>query len=338
MTSSNQKITVLGGGAFGTSMAHLLAKKGLAVSLWAREKDVVDEINQKKKNTRFLKGADLCSFSAFNDVAISIKDSSFLLFAIPCQFLGPFLKAHKDLLPKKAIIVNLAKGVEIDSLQTPSQIFSSVLGKNVLSRYASVSGPTFSKELYQEMPSGAAVASQSIDTAKKVQQTLSQKFFRLYTVDDLLGVELGGALKNVMALGVGIADGLGFGLNTRAGLVTRCLHEMTELGVAMGAKPRTFSGLSGVGDLILTCTGDLSRNRQVGLRIGKGEKIKDIIKSMDHVAEGVSTAKAAYQLKEKHRTEMPNAEHVYKILYENMSPQDALMSVLSRNLKEEFSS
>ena len=172
--------------------------------------------------------------------------------------------------------------------------------------------------------------------ARTIQKALSQKFFRLYAAKDIVGVELGGALKNIMAIGVGIAEGLGYGSNTRAGLITRCLHEMAQLGIAKGANEKTFSGLSGVGDLILTCTGNLSRNRQVGLRIGKGEKLDAILNSLGHVAEGVPTTKSLHNLNKKYKVDMPNALHVYKMLYEDMAPRDAVMSLLSRELKTEF--
>lgn len=330
------KITVFGAGSFGTAMAHLLKNKGHEVQIWARDKKIADEINQQHGNSKYLKDFKLAPFSATHDKKAALKNCDLFLFAIPCQFIHEFLNQIKDDFPKDGILVNLAKGIDIDSLKRPSEIFAEVLGDDILERYAMISGPTFAQELIREIPSGAAVASISEKTSVAVQQIISTRFFRLYVAHDLIGVELGGALKNVMALAVSIADGLGFGHNTRAGQMTRCLHEMTELGLAMGAKERTFSGLSGIGDLILTCTGNLSRNRQVGLRLGKGEKIDAILKSMNQVAEGVTTAKSVYLLNQKHKVEMPNSEHVYKILYEDMSPQEAVKSILSRDLKTEY--
>lgn len=330
------KITVFGSGSFGTAIAHLLARKGLDVLIWGRDPKVVREINSRHTNLSYLKNIPLAPFRATHDLDEATSGRTLFLFAIPCQFIRPFLLQIKKKLPKSAILVNLAKGIEIESLKIPSQIFSEILGPDVLKRYAMISGPTFAEELCHEMPTGAAVASTSLKTARFVQETLSLRFFRLYRARDCIGVELGGALKNVMAIGVGIADGLGFGQNTRAGLITRCLREMTELGVAMGAHERTFSGLSGIGDLILTCTGNLSRNRQVGLALGKGKPVKTILRSMKHVAEGVPTAKSVNDLRRKHGIIMPNAEHVYKILYEGMSAREAVNQILSRELKAEF--
>lgn len=330
------KISVLGAGSFGTAMAHLISKNGHDVLIWARDPQLAIEIQSQKKNSRYLKDYDLAPILATNDLKEACHNRDFILFAIPCQHLRDFLTQVKDLIDDRCLLVNLAKGIEVDSLKVPSQIFAEILGPQISSRYAMISGPTFAKELLQEMPSGAAVASPDRNTMLLVQKAISNFFFRLYTVEDVLGVELGGALKNVMALGVAIVDGLGYGRNTQAGLITRCLKEMTEIGVAMGANPRTFSGLSGIGDLILTCTGDLSRNRQVGLRLGRGEKIKDILASMNQVAEGVTTAKAIYQLNQKYDLQIPNSEHVYKMIYEGMDPKEAVLRILSRELKREF--
>ncbi len=329
------KVAVLGGGSFGTAMAHLLAQKGLSVALWARDVALVQEINTKHTSQNYLPGIKLAGLAATADVGEALHNASFVYFAVPCQHIREVIGRCNAKIPADAILVNLAKGIEIGSLKTPREIFSDCLGETALARYASISGPTFAAELCLDMPSGASVASLNPQTASAVQQITSLKFFRLYTVADLVGVELAGALKNVMAIAVAIADGLGFGHNTRAGLITRCLHEMIELGVAMGAKERTFSGLSGIGDLILTCTGGLSRNRQVGLRLGAGEKTADILKSLTHVAEGIPTAKAANELRLKHKIEMPNTEHVYKILYEGMAPKEAVERILSRELKKE---
>jgi glycerol-3-phosphate dehydrogenase (NAD(P)+) len=336
MTKQKTKVVVLGCGSFGTAMAHVLSYNDIDLVLWGREQAAVDEINKKQTNSKYMPYAKkLNSLEATTDIDHALRNADMILFAIPCQALRGFLLQIKDKLPEKALLINLAKGIEIDSLDTASQIFATALGKKALERYVILSGPTFSKELFLGYPTGATVAGTNLKNAQNVQKTLGTKYFRLYTAKDFVGVELGGALKNVMAIGVGIADGLGYGLNTRAGLITRCLHESIELGLAMGAKERTFSGLSGIGDLLLTCTGDLSRNRQVGLRLGQGESLEKITKSMNAVAEGIPTAKSVYALMQKHGIDMPNAEHTYRILYENMPAKKAVESLLKRELKRE---
>lgn len=330
------KITVFGAGSFGTAISHLLASNGRDILIWARDGACAREINDLHRNSKYLPNATLTAFTATAEIAEATRDRNFYISAIPCQHIRKFLTDNKKYFSANAIFVNLAKGIEIDTFKTPSEIFKDVLGDEVLTRFATVSGPTFAHELFLNMPSGAVVASPSEATAKTVQQTLSTPHFRLYRSTDLIGVELGGALKNVMAIGVGIAEGLGFGANARAGLITRCLNEMTELGIALGANARTFAGLSGLGDLILTCTGDLSRNRQVGLRLGRGESIAKITHSLKHVAEGIPTAKSVHQVAKKLGIDMPNTEQVYRILYENRSPKEAVQELLARELKSEF--
>lgn len=336
LAPEKSKITIFGAGSFGTAVAHALSKNGRDVVLWARTPAVANEINKKQTNEKYLKGASLASIKATSDLNAATENRNFFVFAIPCQHIRNFLLPLASKLPNNACFVNLAKGIELTTLKTPSQIFEEALGPAVRQRFATVSGPTFSVEICQDMPTGAAVASFSEKTAEEVQRALSTPRFRLYRLTDVAGVELGGALKNVMAIGVGIAEGLGFGLNTRAGLITRCLHEMTELGLALGAKARTFSGLSGIGDLILTCTGDLSRNRQVGLRLGRGEALANILTSLAHVVEGIPTTKSVYNLSKKLGIDMPNTEQVYKILYEDLPPKEAVNELLSRDLKVEY--
>lgn len=330
------KITVFGAGSFGTAMAHLLTNHGHDVLIWARNEDCVREINEEQKNSRYLPQATLAKIPATTEIKKATKGRNLFISAIPCQHIRKFLEDHKKDFPDNALFVNLAKGIEINTFQTPSEIFKDVLGEKRTSAFATISGPTFAHEVFLNMPTGAVVASSSLATAQLVQKTLSTPHFRLYHSTDLVGVELGGALKNVMAIGVGIVEGLGFGANARAGLITRCLNEMTELGMALGANARTFSGLSGLGDLILTCTGDLSRNRQVGLRLGRGETIATITKSLTHVVEGIPTAKSVYQIAQKRSIDMPNTKQVYRILYENIPPKQAVQELLARELKSEF--
>jgi len=329
-------IGVLGAGSFGTTLAHLLSQKGHNVVLWGRRKSLTQQITEHHQNLDYLQGWTLHVMNATDDLSKACAGQDLVLFAIPSQFLRSVLDQAKSYISSSAVLVNTSKGIENRSLKIPSEIFLEVFGPQIKERYVALSGPTFAAELMGGHPSGAVVASFNHTVCQKVQEWLSVHYFRLYAGDDVIGVELGGALKNVMAIGTGIADGLGFGLNTRAGLITRCLHEMTKLGVKMGAKALTFSGLSGLGDLILTCTGDLSRNRFVGLEIGKGKKLKEILKKMKSVAEGVATAASVYELAKKHQVDMPNSTYVYRMLYEDLPPRKALKEILARELKEEM--
>ncbi len=328
-----QKIGIIGGGSFGTALANLLSEKS-PVQLWAREPEIVDSINQNHLNP-FLKNIVLNPFQATTNLKEVCKND-ILIFVIPTQFIRSVLQQTKDEIPEKSILINAAKGIEQKTLLTISGIFSEIFGESIQSRFAALSGPTFAEELAKKMPSAAVIASTSHETALTAQKQLSLPTFRLYTGEDVLGVELGGALKNVMAIGTGIAEGLGFGFNTRAGLMTRCLYEIAKLGEAMGAHPLTFLGLAGLGDLVLTCTGSLSRNRNVGLQLGQGKKLEDILKESKSVAEGVATAKSAYELAKKYKVEMPNAAYVYRILFENLSPKKALEEMMARELTEEM--
>lgn len=330
------KIAVLGAGSFGTAMAHILAAEGANVVLWGRDAAVIDEIKGQKSNRGFLQISGPLKVVATADLDAALTRAEILIFAIPCQALRGFLQTIKEKIPREARLVNLAKGVEIDTFFRPEQIFSDVLGPLSKNRYAILSGPTFAEELCLKMPSAAVLAAHKKETVLSLQKRLSTKWFRLYSSTDVTGVELGGALKNIMAIAVGIADGLGFGQNTRAGLMTRCLAEMMRVGVRLGARAETFSGLSGIGDLMLTCTGDMSRNRQLGVRLGRGEVLEKILKSMTHVAEGVPTAKAVYKLCRKLKLDAPNITHVYKILHEGLSPRKAVVRLMKRDLKFEF--
>src|SRR3989338_3284111 len=296
----------MGAGSFGTTLAHLWKGEGHEVMLWGRG----------------------------DNLEKTLKDAHFIVFAIPCQMIRSVLKKINPHLLKKPILINTAKGIEQNTLKLGSQIFLDEI-KDSEERFVALSGPTFALELAKGEPSGAVVASKNQSIATQVQQTLSLPFLRLYTSDDVVGVELGGALKNVMAIATGIAEGLGFGLNSRAGLITRCLHEMIKLGVNQGANPLTFSGLSGLGDLILTCTGDLSRNRKVGIELGRGISLDEIKKNLSGVVEGIATAESVHELARKQKVEMPNAEFVYRILYEGLSPRQALKEMLARELKNE---
>ena len=330
------KITVFGAGAFGTAIANILAQNDRDVVLWAREPEVVESIRKKKENQKFLPGVSLKNIFVASETEYTLEGRNALIFAIPCQYVRDFLVKIQKNVPKDAILINLAKGIEVSTLQTTSQIFEDVFGKEISNRYVTLSGPSFAKEVALGLPTYAVVASSNEAMAVKAQKIMSTKSFRLYSSTDVRGVELGGALKNIMAIGVGIAEGLGFGNNTRASLITRYLQEMVRFGEVFGAQKKTFSGLSGIGDLMLTCYGTLSRNHQVGLKLGKGEKLSGILKSLPHIAEGVATAKAVYQISQKKNLDMPNTEFVYRVLYKNVPPKEAFTTLMARELKSEF--
>ncbi len=329
-----KRIAVLGSGAFGTAMANLWRLHDHDVILWGRDADTILEIQTRKTNTKYLAAQKLEDFAATTDLRQALQDPDYVVLAVPCQQLRGVLTSVRGQIRSEAVFVNLAKGLEIDTCQWPHQIFADVLGQNVLRRLFAIAGPTFSHELLQRVPTAATLAGQNETLLTTCQQDLSLDWFRLYTSTDLLGVEVAAATKNIFAIAVGVLEGLGFGQNSRASFITRTLFEMTQFGVALGAKPQTFAGLSGVGDLILTCTGGLSRNRQVGVRLGQGETLHDILKSMTSVAEGVPTTKSIHQLITSQKTlqnlDLPNLEAMYRVLFEDHPPKQAVQELLSR--------
>lgn len=330
------KIGVLGGGSWGTTLANMLAEnKDLHIELWVREPELVKEIKKTRENSWYLPGVKLTpELKVSSDLEEVVRDKDYYLLVVPCQFIRQTLKQVKELFPASPVIICASKGIEIESLSPLSSVVKEVLAEKE-PIYAILSGPSFAKEVSLKLPTAVSLGCEREEVGKKIQKFFSNNYFRVYYNSDYRGVELGGALKNVMALAAGIADGLGFGHDARAALITRGLAEMSRLGVALGAKERTFMGLSGMGDLVLTCTGNLSRNRQVGLRLGKGEKLKDIIASMRMVAEGVKTTEAVYKLATKLNIDLPITSQVYAILYEDKDPKVAVLELMQRKLKEE---
>ena len=329
------KIAVIGGGAWGTTLANMFAKKGLDTCLWVRERGVVAEIAAKRENSWYLPGITLHEslVVSADPVQVANKADCFL-FAVPSQFFRSVLMQYQPHLPKKPIIICANKGIELETLMTMSQVVMNVLGA-LKPRFAMLSGPSFAFEVSREMPTAAALGCADKRLAAKLQKILATPYFRVYTNPDFRGVELGGAFKNIIAIAAGVADGLGFGSNARAALITRGLAEMGRLGKALGAEPATFMGLSGMGDLVLTCTGELSRNRQVGLRLGKGQKLMDILRDMKSVAEGVKTTEAVYALGKKLKVDLPITAQVFQVLYEGKDPTLAVQELMSRGLKGE---
>lgn len=331
-------IGVIGAGSWGTTLADLLAKQGHSVMLWAYEQDLVDRMQQTHMNDLYLPSFTLDNNLSFtSDLVEAVSGREMLLLVSPSQVMRTVLQEAEPHIATDTLLVSAAKGVENSTLMIMSEVIEEVLPAEKCRRIAYLSGPTFAREVAAEIPTALTVAADSEEVAAFVQDLFSCDYFRLYRQDDVIGVELGGALKNVIALAAGVCDGLGYGYNTRAAVITRGLEEMTRIGLAKGAKRSTFSGLAGMGDLVLTCTGDLSRNRTVGLEIGRGRKLAEILKGMKMVAEGVKTTLSAYQLAQKLGVDVPIIEQMYLILNEDKDPRTAVRELMKRELKAEFS-
>lgn len=326
-------IAVIGAGSWGTTLASLLAKKGFDVILWARERETVEAIREKKENTVYLPGIRLPDNLYYTDNLFeAVKRARFIVNVVPTQFIRSVFSIIKSSLNNENTIVSASKGIEKKTLKTPSQILEEILGKKV---YV-LSGPSFALEVAQEKPTAVTISGPEIKDRLLLQEVFSTSYFRVYEHDDPIGAEIGGAVKNVIAIASGICDALELGNNARAALITRGLHEIMRLGKRMGAKEITFSGLSGLGDLFLTCTSTLSRNYTVGLRLGRGETIEEISRSMRSVAEGVETSQSAMELSMKLGVEMPITEQVYQVIYQGKSPKEAAKDLMNRTLKPEF--
>jgi len=331
------QIGVIGAGSWGTTLAQLLAVKGFKVSLWVYEEELCRTMREKKVNSIYLPEVNLPSnISPTNSLKEACSGKDFLLIVCPSQKIRAILKRSIPHITPQAIIINASKGIETGSLLPLSQLVKDVLPSRYHKRLAFLGGPSFAREVVCHHPTAVSLASENKAVAREVQSLISAPYFRVYTSSDVIGVTMGGALKNVIAIAAGICDGLGFGYNSRAALITRGLAEMTRLGVRMGANAMTFSGLSGLGDLVLTCTSDLSRNRSLGVRLGRGEKLKDIVKGTRAVIEGVATTRAAYQLSQKLGIEMPITHQTYLVLYRNKSPETAVNALMSRDLRYEL--
>jgi glycerol-3-phosphate dehydrogenase (NAD(P)+) len=332
-------IGVIGAGSWGTTLAQLLADKGHRVDLWVFEKELHETICRTRENIDYLPGFFLHeNITAFNDLELVVKDHDLLVMVVPSHVYRYVGKQMIPFLKPGAAVVSATKGIENETLLTMSGIWKDILPSDNFIEILSLSGPSFAREVVQKIPTAITLAADDLETAKRIQQVFSTSYFRVYTSLDRIGVELAGALKNVIALAAGVCDGLGFGHNTRAALITRGLAEISRLGVKMGAHPLTFSGLAGVGDLLLTCTGELSRNRTVGFKLGQGRKIKDILAEMRMVAEGVKTARSVHFLAERIQVEMPISERAYQVLYEDKDPLDAVRELMERDLKHELES
>jgi glycerol-3-phosphate dehydrogenase (NAD(P)+) len=331
------KIAVFGSGSWGTALANVLCEKNYKVVLWGRDKEKVKKIEELRENIYYLPGYKLApSLEITSNIDYATKDTDIAILSIPIQGLREFLKGNNTYLKRAGFFVNTGKGIEILTLKRPSEIIKEELDVD-FNQIATLSGPSFAKEVMEKKPLAIVIASSDLNTAKYLQDILSLSFMRIYRSDDIVGVEIGGALKNVIAIAAGISDGLGFGYNAKASLITRGLVEINRMAILYGAHPFTILGLSGLGDLILTSTSALSRNWTVGKLIGEGLSLEEAMNKLNGmVAEGVYTAKSAYYISQKTNVYMPITQEVYKVLYENNPPHEALSSLLSKELKHEI--
>jgi glycerol-3-phosphate dehydrogenase (NAD(P)+) len=327
------RIAVIGAGAWGTALALVAARSGQRVTLWAQRAEFADELQRARENKTYLAGFALPeNLTVTNDLAFALSEAEIVLTVVPSHACRAVYEQMQPHLRDDAIIANASKGLEIDSQKRISEITQEVFGA---ARYVMLSGPSFAQEVAQDQPCALVAASRDAEAATAIQAALSSRRLRVYTNDDVTGVELGGALKNVMAMAVGAVNGLGLGYNSAAALVTRGLAEMTRLAVAAGGKAETLAGLAGLGDLVLTCFGELSRNRRVGIELGRGRTLKEILTDMHEVAEGVKTTRAAYVLAQRLNVEMPIVTGVYQMLYESKTPRELAEALMERPLKAE---
>ena len=336
MKPEDTNIAVLGAGSWGTALALHLGQQGYPVNLWVFEPDLAEEMADTRENARFLPGHRLPhNVVPSNHIDEVLQNRDVVVIVTPSHVIGPLARRLKPLLSGDPLIVNASKGLEEETLLTVSQVLRRELGDGA--KLATLSGPTFAREVARQVPSTIVAASQNAVNTEAVQDIFTTEKFRVFTSSDPVGVEIGGSIKNVIAIAAGICDGLGLGHNTRAGLITRGLVEISRIGTAMGARPETFYGLSGLGDLILTCTGDLSRNRTVGLKLGQGQSLSQITAGMQTVAEGIKTVKSAFALKEKYGIQASIIEETYRVLYEEKSPANALEDLMRVQISNEFS-
>lgn len=328
---------VIGSGSFGSALANVLAQNFDDVLLWGRDPQLVATINEKHENATYLAGIPLAkNIRGTTALEEALAEASLVVSATPSHATRDVLGRALPHLPRRAPIITVSKGIENESLMTMTELMEDCLPEELHPYIAVLSGPSFARELAQRMPTVVTIAAHWERVAQRCQKAFATETFRSYTSKDVVGVQLGGALKNVIAIAAGIADGLGFGHNARAAIITRGLAEISRLAVRLGANPLTLSGLSGMGDLVLTCTGELSRNRRVGLELGKGRPLADILKDMKQVAEGVKTAKSALDLSKKTGVELPICEQVYCITYEGKSPRQAVVELMTRQPKAEI--
>jgi glycerol-3-phosphate dehydrogenase (NAD(P)+) len=337
---NNPNIAVIGAGSWGTALAVLLAGKGYAVKLWGHSYDHLENLIKARENTKYLPGIPFPeNLQPVHRLNQAVEGSLIIIMAVPSHAYRNVFLELVPLLCEKCKIISAVKGIENKTLQTMTQLMTQIIAEqNLVEKNIElgvISGPSFAQEVAKEVPTAVTIGFNNLQTAKEIQNIFGTDFFRVYASRDIIGLEISAALKNIIAIAAGVCDGLGYGLNTRAALITRGLAEIQRLGIALKADPLTFSGLSGLGDLLLTCTGDLSRNRTVGIKLGEGKTLDQVKKEMSMVAEGIKTTQSAYDLAQKMNIEMPILEQVYNIIYKGKNCSAAVRDLLSRDLKVE---
>lgn len=327
------KVTFIGGGSFGTALAILLANKGYKPNVWDREEQVVNEINTKRTNDKYFKDVTIPEgVTAFTDIEEALKDADFVVLAVPSHIIRTVCKNYKMFIPKKAIIINIAKGIEEGTNLRLSEIIKQEIPSNPV---VVMSGPTHAEEVALGLPTTIVVSSEQMDKAEQVQELFMCDCFRVYTNDDLIGVEIGGAVKNIIALVAGISDGIGYGDNSKAALMSRGLKEISRIGIALGGEPETFIGLTGIGDLIVTCTSVHSRNRKAGILIGQGLSMEEAISEVGMIVEGIKACRAFHELKSKKHISMPITDNLYDVLFNGKDARIAANELMERDKKHE---
>ncbi|MBO8170684.1 MAG: NAD(P)H-dependent glycerol-3-phosphate dehydrogenase [Bacillaceae bacterium] len=332
-----QKVGVIGSGSWGTALSIVLADNNREVHIWSRKHETADEINNQHTNRRYLPDITLPeSIYGFTSIENVVRDKNVILLAVPSHAMRSTVRHIVPYLKKEALIIHAAKGLEIDSLKRMSEVLEEELPTSFHERIVVLSGPSHAEEVSRRSPTTVVVASRSLESAEQAQDAFINSNFRVYTNPDVIGVEIGGALKNIIALGSGLSDGLGYGDNAKAALITRGLAEIGRLGVHLGANPLTFSGLSGVGDLVVTCTSQHSRNWRAGQMLGQGKQLNEVLDTMGMVVEGIRTTKAAYKLSQQEKVEMPITRELFQVLFENKSPKLAVEDLMCRGKTHEM--
>ncbi|MBV4418720.1 NAD(P)H-dependent glycerol-3-phosphate dehydrogenase [Clostridium tyrobutyricum] len=329
----NKDICFLGAGSFGTALSIILAEKGKKVILWDRNHDLIDSINSTRENKKYVKGVKLPqSIEASFDLKNTVKNCMYIVLAIPSHAIRDMCKNIRDYLRNDQIIIIIAKGIEEDTGKRLSEVIKEELPENEV---VVISGPSHAEEVARKLPTTVVVSSENMDIARNVQDVFMTDKFRVYTNSDIRGIEIGGAVKNIIALAAGISDGIGYGDNTKAALMTRGISEISRIGVKLGGEKETFSGLTGIGDLIVTCTSMHSRNRRAGILIGKGKSAEEAVEEVGMVVEGIKACRAFYKLKNKLNVQMPITDSLYKVLFQKKDAKQAVYELMTRDKKDE---